>query len=117
MAGYIYAFDAQQGTLRWKYPQSGEPKARTGILGRPAIAGDRIYFGSEAGVLTALNLGDGALLWEKSPWDEGKTAKIFADVQVVNDTLLIAPSAYDNAILMALDLDGNLKWQYLPARK
>jgi len=116
-AGYFYAVDAQQGQLRWKYPQSGEPKSQTGILGAPAIAGERVYFGTEAGMLTALNLADGSMLWEKGPWDQGKTGQIYASLHSADNLILIAPTNYDNGILMAVDLDGNFKWQFLPARK
>jgi outer membrane protein assembly factor BamB len=116
-AGYFYAVDAQQGRLRWKYPQSGEPIARTGILGAPVVVGDQVYFGNEAGTLTALNLVDGTLLWEKAPWDQGKTAQIYADLKAVENMILIAPTNYANTFLVAVDMDGNLKWQFPPAEK
>ncbi|RMH71376.1 MAG: hypothetical protein D6675_06770 [Gemmatimonadetes bacterium] len=46
---YLYAVDAYSGNLLWKYQADSE------IYSSPAIAGNRLYFGSLNGTLYALN--------------------------------------------------------------
>lgn len=111
-AGYFYAVNADNGNLVWKYPASGTPKPSTSILGAPAVIGDKVYFGSEAGTLTILNRADGT-----SPVEKTIGGQIYSDLVVTGDVILMAPINFKDAILVAVDPDGNLKWQFLPAAK
>ena len=49
--GNVFALDARTGTLRWKYRGSDD-----GISSSPYVTADAIYYGSDDGTVTALNL-------------------------------------------------------------
>ena len=115
--GFFYRVDSAQGSLRWKYPQSGAPKPKTGILGAPVALNGTMYFGNEAGALVTLDGATGNPLGEKNPWEAGKTTQIFASLLAVNDMILIAPMNYESALLIAVDADGNLRWTFLPVKE
>lgn len=110
-AGFFYAVGAQQGSLVWKYPASGEPKAKTSIIGAPVIVGDKVYFGSEAGVITILNRQDGT-----TPQEIVVGGQIYSGLFAAGDVILFAPINYKDAILVAMNPDGTIKWKFLPAK-
>lgn len=55
--GYLYAVDAEKGTLRWKYGTEGDLSAS------PAIAGSVVYVTGGDGAMLALELETGKLRW------------------------------------------------------
>jgi outer membrane protein assembly factor BamB len=109
--GYFYAVDAQQGKLLWTYPQV-EPAAKTSILGAPAVIGDKVYFGNEAGVVTILNRADGT-----GPLEIAVGGQIYSNLVVTGDTILFAPVNYEEAILVAMNPDGTIRWKFLPTKE
>ncbi len=68
---YVYALDAQTGSLRWRTALAarvvntnlGSSPYNLGVLGQLTFANGVIYVGNAGGQLFALNGADGALLW------------------------------------------------------
>lgn len=66
----LYAINAQDGRLRWKYPTKG------GVVSQPASDGRLVFFGSQDGHIYALRIRDAMLVWKiatggpvySSPW-------------------------------------------------
>ena len=55
--GFLYAYDAEDGVFQWRFPTGNF------IWATPAVANDRVYFGSMDQKVYALDL-DGQLIWE-----------------------------------------------------
>jgi outer membrane protein assembly factor BamB len=110
--GYIYAFDAISGNELWS--RQLDTGANRAITGAPAILGDRLYFGSKAGLLYIVNLADGEPA-VASPVQIG--GQILADLVAVDDKILIAPTGLENALLMAVNRDGLTQWSFVPQKK
>jgi outer membrane protein assembly factor BamB len=110
--GYIYAFDAISGNELWS--RQLDTGANRAITGAPAILGDRLYFGSKAGLLYIVNLADGEPA-VASPVQIG--GQILADLVAVDDKILIAPTGLENALLMAVNQDGLTQWSFVPQKK
>jgi len=109
LEGKFYALNAKDGTIRWQVqPDASENRA---IAGKPLILGDTIYFASKAGILYAVDPVNGSPRWNKTVGGE-----IYANMVAAGDILLIAPVKAD-AILFAVDLNGNPKWSYTPAKE
>ena len=56
--GCVYALQAADGTLLWKYQTGGV------VHGTPAVDSSRVYVGSFDGYVYALGIADGALQWK-----------------------------------------------------
>jgi outer membrane protein assembly factor BamB len=85
--------------LAWSFA-TGKP-----IKGSAAIAGNRVYFGDEAGVLRALDLGNGREFWSF------KTEGPIEATPLVQDGAVYVGSADEH--LYALDAaTGALRWKY-----
>jgi outer membrane protein assembly factor BamB len=110
-AGVFYAVDAEKGALLWKY-QPADPPANHSIIGAPSLVGDAIMFGSKSGVLYALSAADGSLLWEKPIGGQ-----LYSNLTTVGDLTLFAPLNLESAVLLAVDQDGNIRWQFAPQKK
>ncbi len=109
-AGVFYAVDAEKGELLWKY-QPTDPPANHSIIGAPSLVGDAVLFGSKSGVLYALSAADGRLLWEKSIGGQ-----LYSNLTTVGDLTLLAPVNLESAVLLAVDRDGNIRWQFAPQK-
>lgn len=80
--GYLYALDAQNGKIQWKF-QTGMD-----VVSRPLVIGDGVYFGSADGNFYALSK-KGRLLWKtpsesseafySSPVTDGKSIFVGCD--------------------------------------
>jgi outer membrane protein assembly factor BamB len=74
----VWCFDAEKGTVLWKYsyPCELQPLAYEGGPGStPAIADGRVYTFSKGGDLFCLDASDGRVIWAKTfalwPWRKG----------------------------------------------
>jgi outer membrane protein assembly factor BamB len=103
LSGYLYALNASDGTTLWRIqPQNA-------IVDTPVVLGDKLYFTTEAdtvyGVSTAGDIQISKVIG----------GLIYSAPVIVGDTILVAPTNFD-ALLVALNLDGNQKWTFTPAK-
>ena len=95
---YIYALNASDGSVRWKYLAEHE------IVGTPAVnQNGNIYVGSKDDYLHCL-LSDGTLSWKKQLDSDAQGSPVISLQNVVFICTL------NN--LYAFDLDGTLLWVY-----
>lgn len=102
--GYFYALNAADGTFQWRIqPQNS-------IVGTPVVLEDKIYFTTEADTLyivsTTGDITNSRLIG----------GVIYSSPVIAGDTILVAPTSIDS-VLVALNLDGNKKWTFTPAKK
>ncbi len=106
--GNFYAIDSQNGEILWQIqPDLTETRS---ILSTAVIANDTLYFATEAGILYAVDPLNGSAKWSKTIG-----GKIYSDLILVEDTILVAPNEFDHA-LIAVDLQGNTRWTYAPVK-
>ena len=110
--GYIYGFNAIDGTLLWS--RQLDTGANRAIIGAPVLLGDRLYFGSKAGLLYIVNPANGEPA-VASPVQIG--GQILADLVAVEDKILIAPTGLENTHLLAVNQDGLTQWTFAPQKK
>ena len=109
LGGKMSAVNAQNGAVLWQtQPDASENRA---IAGTPLVVGDTLYFASKAGVLYAVDKSNGNSRWNKILGGEIYTAPV-----VAGDLILVTPVKTD-AILFAVDLNGNPKWSFIPAKE
>lgn len=103
LSGYLYALNAEDGTTIWRIqPQNS-------IVDTPVVLGDKLYFTTEADTVFGVDT-TGNILFSKPIG-----GLIYSAPVIVNDTILVAPTNFD-ALLVALNLDGNQKWTFTPAK-
>lgn len=103
LSGYLYALNASDGTAVWRI----QPK--NSIVDTPIVTGDKLYFTTEADTLYIVSTA-GDIISSKVIG-----GIIYSSPVVVGETVLVAPTDFD-ALLVALNLDGNQKWTYTPAK-
>src|SRR5258706_14368794 len=64
----LYAFNAANGEIAWKYPTDG------GIVSRPVVAEDNIYFGSEDKRVHAISARSGKMVWTYYTEGQGRSS-------------------------------------------
>lgn len=100
--GNLYALNAHNGTLLWKYTTGGA------ILSSPALVNNTIYVGSMDKYLYAIDAATGALKWKfLTATGIGSESPV-----VSNGTVLITCSGtYPDGHIYAVDaVSGTLKW-------
>lgn len=115
--GAVYALDAQDGSLRWKFRTAGP------VYFPPAVAAGRVFAGSADGRVYALEAATGRRLWtfRAAPTDRwipvyGKlisTWPVAGGVVEQNGTVYAAAGIahYDGTYVYALDTaSGKVKW-------
>ncbi len=109
-AGFFYAVDAQSGTLLWQQqPQS--PPANHAVIGAPALLGETLIFASKSGTIYGLNPANGSERWSKA-----LGGQFYASVQTADDLALLAPIHLNSTLLLAVDSNGVLRWQFTPQK-
>jgi outer membrane protein assembly factor BamB len=108
LAGSMFAISAKDGKELWSLQPDDAQK--NGISGRPVILGDTIYFATRGGALYAVDVANGSLRWSKAIGGQ-----LYADLATVDEMILLA-SVKTDAILIALDANGNQKWAFVPAK-
>jgi outer membrane protein assembly factor BamB len=109
LSGNMFAIDAKTFEQAWKI--TPETVAKKQITGRPAVLDGKLYFTSETGNLFIINPENGDVLSTKTIG-----GKLYAGPVIAGDLVLVAPNGMD-AILIALDADGNQRWSFVPAKK
>lgn len=106
LSGAFYAVGSQAGEILWKIQSDGP------ISDSPLVSNDTIYFNTEAGSLYAIKK-DGSYLWPQARPIGGK---LYTSPVMAGETLLVAPVGGE-AMLYALDANGNQKWTFIPSEK
>jgi outer membrane protein assembly factor BamB len=103
LSGYFYALNASDGTSIWRI------QPNNAILDTPVVSGDNLYFTTEADTLyivsTAGNIINSKVIG----------GIIYSSPVIVGDTILVSPTGF-TSLLVALNLDGNQKWMFTPAK-
>jgi outer membrane protein assembly factor BamB len=99
LTGWVYLFDAINGTLVWKTPTKGQVRAL-----RFDPNDDRVYAGSGDNQLYALDATSGTVLWTRAlgfwPWEH---------IGMTNDGGLLLTGGKDG-VLRLFDNAGKLEW-------
>jgi polyvinyl alcohol dehydrogenase (cytochrome) len=119
-AGYLYALNASDGTLRWKNPIS----AYTNITGdyaraTPAVTGNTLILGNQSGHLTppspaqvfAVNATTGAKLWNTQV-DTTVYSFVTNSAVVVNGTTAIVGVTSNEEVVSAFVPPGYWAWHF-----
>jgi outer membrane protein assembly factor BamB len=97
--GYVYALDASNGSLLWRYKTGGA------IQASPVIANGIVYVDSKDHYVYAINAADGTLSWRY------KTGNAVLASPTISGNLLYVGST--DGYLYALDTtNGSLVWRY-----
>lgn len=99
LAGYMYAFDQDDGTPLWSTcleVACPGPFFFSGIIGNPLIRGDTVYVGTLSGSLVALDAYTGAVRWRHTPL---VTAPVFG---LPLDSVWGGPISVRNMVIYAL---------------
>ena len=108
LEGKIFSLNASDGSVIWQIqPDVSTSRA---IAGAPLIVGDTLYFASKAGIIYAVDKSNGNPTWNKNLGGE-----IYPGPVVAGDLILVTPVKAD-ALLIAVDLNGNPKWSFIPAK-
>ena len=103
LSGYFYALNASTGTSLWRIqPQNA-------IVDTPAVSGENLYFTTEADTLYTVSMA-GDIVNSKVIG-----GVIYSSPIIVGDSILVAPTGF-TSLLVALNLDGNQKWMFTPAK-
>lgn len=102
--GNFYAVDARTGAIIWQHQFDGK------ISETPLVTDDTIYFTTDSGSVYALGL-DGSTKWSKN-----LGFKLYTPPVAAGELILIAPSGADEH-LIALDLNGNQRWVFIPEKQ
>jgi outer membrane protein assembly factor BamB len=103
LSGYLYALNAADGTTLWRIQPNNS------IVDTPVVMGDKLYFTTEADTLYIVNTA-GDIVNSKVIGGLIYTAPVIA-----GETILVAPTNF-TALLVAMNLDGNQKWMFTPAK-
>jgi outer membrane protein assembly factor BamB len=108
ISGYFYAVNTADHTEVWPHIQ---PKNT--IVDTPVISGDKIYLATESDTLFTIST-SGEIL--NSTVVGGI---IYTAPEIATDKILVAPTGYDNNLLIALNLENPNtapKWTFVPAK-
>jgi len=108
MEGKVFAVNALDGAVLWQIQPSIEENRA--VTGTPLIIEDTLYYCSQAGLLYAVDKTNGSPRWSKT-----LVGEIYASPLLAGDLILITPSKAD-ALLIAVDLTGNIKWSFIPEK-
>ena len=108
LSGSLFALDAATGSEKWKFAATDVQKPA--ISGTPAILGDTLYYVTEGGSIFALDWSNGGQKWSKQ-FD----ANFYPGPMIVDDTIYLASMGGDELVI-ALDANGNQKWEFIPAK-
>lgn len=103
---YLYALNATNGTLKWKFKAgSGDYAEQARILSPPTVVEGAVYFGCYDHYVYSLNASDGSLRWKK---ELGNV--VYGATPVYNDTVY-APC--EDGLFYALNSsNGAIKWKF-----
>jgi PQQ-like domain len=95
----VYALNAMDGSLAWRYQTGGE------VTSSPVVVSGSLYVGSDDGYVYALNANDSSLLWRYRTGGQVQSSP-----DVVNGAVYIGST--DNYVYALNASNGSLLWQY-----
>ncbi len=101
--GSLYAHPVSGTDQSWNQPLNGA------IIGTPLVSGDTLIVGTEAGNVYFIDRTG------KNPRPISISGKIYSSPVAAGNLILVAPTG-GNAILVALDQNGAVKWSFTPAK-
>ncbi len=102
--GVVLGLDAATGTELVRYEEVG--LGTNGIAARPAVAGDKVFFGNDSGAFSAIDRATGELVWNFPT----ESTDLPSSPVVTDDTVIFG--SFDGGIY-ALDIaDGVLRWRH-----
>lgn len=104
--GFVYALDAARGDESWRVDTGAA------ITGSPVLFNDSLYVVNEGGKILSLTL-DGRSRELALP--EAYAGPLYGSPVVAGDLLLIG-LANNAAVVIALDADGNVVWNFTPVK-
>ncbi len=104
--GVLYAVDAASGDELWRVDSDGSPEVS--ISDRPLVLDDTVYFSTEGGILYAVDAATGNNRWKKE-----LGGKLYAGPQAAGELVLL-PSFETDALLIAMEPDGDTVWSFIP---
>lgn len=102
----MFAFDATNGTLKHTYLFPADQNVY-GYRQAPVVKDGMVYIISEEGTLFAFNVSDETIKWQKTFARINTSFNVYTSLTLANDVLFAAVEKK----LMALDLNGNIKWE------
>lgn len=102
--GYLYAIDARNGELQWKY-QAGESDSPVSIKASPAVYNGVIYVGDGEGVFHAIEVNAG-----KQKWKFQSDGEIFSSANFGGANVLFG--SYDGFLYCLNRESGALVWKF-----
>jgi outer membrane protein assembly factor BamB len=114
----VLSIDAQTGETVWStlLGPSGEAFPESGPRSTPTVVGDRMYAVTSQGVLAALHVADGSLVWKKDLAEWGPAPRFgYSTSPFVDGDLVIVEGGSEEAPgVYALDrTSGELEWSAL----
>jgi outer membrane protein assembly factor BamB len=102
--GNLYAMNSTNGQIVWHLT----PDRLDGpIVGTPLVVEDTIYVPTESGTLYAIST-DGTTRWRRD-----LSGSLYTSPALAGDLILVSPIRTD-ALLVALDLNGDPAWRFIP---
>ncbi|MDK2981565.1 MAG: outer membrane protein assembly factor BamB [Chloroflexota bacterium] len=102
----VFALDLKNGSLAWKYPETGSSKIQ--FYAAPAFDDQFVVVGDYTDTLYGLDRQDGFEKWRFSGAEDRYIASAF-----IYDGMVYAPNT--DSSLYVLDAEGNLQWRFKTA--
>jgi len=105
-----YAVSLNNGVQKWQYP--AEPINGVDFYAPPILTpdGEQLILGSYKDEIHSVNPVSGLQQWVYTVPVDSRSSIRFIDSPLAKDEMIYAPAS--NNTLYALDLDGNLQWEY-----
>ncbi len=106
----VYAVRAEDGTFRWEYHRDRPQFMSSEGLSSPTVSGDKVFVGFSDGVLVALKVQGGALVWSVALAESGQKATDVDATPVVDGDWVYSASFARGPVAVAA-ADGRIRWQ------
>ncbi|MBC7856878.1 MAG: PQQ-binding-like beta-propeller repeat protein [Pirellulaceae bacterium] len=114
---WLLALDAKTGKTLWETPLAPEYENQMGKgpRGTPAVSGDQVFASTGEGILIALSVKDGKILWQHNPIKElGGTPADYGmacSPLVVGSQVIVTPGAAGAAVVAYDAKSGKIAWK------
>jgi len=115
--GYLYAVNASDGSLKWRYrAKSADPagtptnEGHKEIESRPLVYNNKVFFNNWAGYVYAINL-DGTEAWKKQIVTSFYLSPARSDIQAIPSANRIFCTKYSGGVVAINAEDGSIAWE------